>query len=492
MSATEMKDTKSIAAVKVADHPDDSGIDSPSELVVDIYIDPEKEKAALRKFDKWLVPVAFCFLVLSSLDRNNLGNARVFGLDADLGLHGGMFGNLTTVVSVTLIVFEIPWVIAVKRFGANRALGSALLLWSVVTLGTAFVRTYAQAVVARLLLGACEAGISPGFAYLFATIYPQRAAGKRVMMTNLANCTSGAFGGLFAYAVQTMGARRGLAAWRWLFIVEFCVTIVIGGIGWSVLPHSPEDAWFLSAEEKETMRFRRLRDEAFRGRDEFDSKWIKAALKDPFIYVCGLAFFTSSVAITGFGVFLPTIIAGLGYESLKVNYMTIPVYCLGAVSLVTNCYFSDKINRRAPFLIGCCIPVIAGYLTAVGSSNSHAGYAGMFILVLGVYPISTLVVAWVGTNISPDSKRAFALPYFYSIGNLSMLVSSQLYPSQQGPRYVVGNATSAGLEVVAACLYVASWLVLRRRNIQKKKLIAEGATTNGQVGDRSLNFIYGL
>lgn len=224
-----------------------------------------------------------------------------------------MFGNLTTVVSVTLIVFEIPWVIAVKRFGANRALGAALLMWSMVTLGTAFVKTYPQAIVVRLLLGACEAGISPGFAYLFSTIYPQHSAGKRVMMTNLANCTSGAFGGLFAYAVQTMGTQRGLAAWRWLFIVEFCVTIVVGGIGWFVLPHSPESAWFLNEEEKETMRLRRLRDEAFRGgKDEFDSKWIKLALKDPFIYVCGLAFFTSSVAITGFGVFLPTIIAGLG------------------------------------------------------------------------------------------------------------------------------------------------------------------------------------
>lgn len=39
---------------------------------VEIYIDPIKEKAALRKFDKWLVPVAFIFLVLSSLDRNNV------------------------------------------------------------------------------------------------------------------------------------------------------------------------------------------------------------------------------------------------------------------------------------------------------------------------------------------------------------------------------------------------------------------------------------
>ena len=36
------------------------------------------------------------------------------------------------------------------------------------------------------------------------------------MMTNLADCTSGAFGGLFAYAIQSIEARRGLIAWRWL------------------------------------------------------------------------------------------------------------------------------------------------------------------------------------------------------------------------------------------------------------------------------------
>ncbi len=94
---------------------------------------------------------------------------------------------------------------------------------------------------------------------------------------------------------------------------------------------------------------------------------------------------------------------------------------------------------------------------------------------------------------SPDSKRAIALPFFYSIGNLSALVSSQLYPSQQGPRYVQGNAVSAGLEVVAACLYIASFLLLRHRNNKKAKLIAEGATTNGYEGDRGLETgMYGL
>ncbi|KAI1775355.1 hypothetical protein F4818DRAFT_451689 [Hypoxylon cercidicola] len=142
MSVREMKDIDPIGEVKVADNPDDSCIDSPSELVSGIHDDPKKGQAALRKFDKWLVPVAFGFMVLSSFNRNNLGNARIFGLDEDLGLKGGMFGNLTTIVSVTQIVFEVPWVIAVKRYGANRALGAALLMWSVIMFGTAFVKTY--------------------------------------------------------------------------------------------------------------------------------------------------------------------------------------------------------------------------------------------------------------------------------------------------------------------------------------------------------------
>lgn len=78
----------------------------------------------------------------------------------------------------------------------------------------------------------------------------------------------------------------------------------------------------------------------------------------------------------------------------------------------------------------------------------------------------------------------------YSIGNLSALVASQLYPTQQGPRYIVGNAVSAGLSVVAGLLYAACWMLLKRRNAKKAKLLAEGATTNGLEGDMSLDSMY--
>ena len=241
-----------------------------------------------------------------------IGNARVFGLDEDLGLHGGQFGNINTVFFVTFIVFETPWVMAVNRFGPNRALGTALVLWSMVTLGTGFIQTYGQALATRILLGACEAGVSPGFAFLFATIYPRSSTAKRIMMGNLANTLAGAFGGLFAYGVQQMGTRRGLHAWRWLFIIEGCGTLFIGGLCWFFLPRSPENAWFLTEEDKEVMRLRKQKNATFRGEEEFRSKYVKMAFKDPFIYVMGAGFFFSSVAITGFNVFLPTIIKGLG------------------------------------------------------------------------------------------------------------------------------------------------------------------------------------
>ncbi|KAI2730706.1 hypothetical protein CBS147332_2558 [Penicillium roqueforti] len=462
------------------------------EILSEIYIDPEKEAAVLKKFDKFVLPVSVVFLVLSSLDQNNMGNARVFGFDKDIGLKDGQFGNITLLANVCTIVFEVPWVLAVKRFGANKPLGAALILWSFCTLGTAFIQTYHQAIAVRMLLNSFEAGLAQSFAYLFSTIYPPSLIGKRIMSTNLAMCISGAFGGLFAYAVQTMGTQRGLAAWRWLFIVEFCVTIFVGALGLLCLPKTAETAWFLNDEEKEIMRLKRDRDFLRRGEEKFERKWIKIALTDPFVYLLGIAFFTSSVSINGFNVFLPTILSGLGFPSLSVNYLTIPVYVLGLISLVIQVYFSDRISRRGVFIIGCCVPVVIGYLICVGSASGAAGYTGMFILVLGLYPISTLAVTWISINLQPDSKRAIGMPIAYSIANLSSLVSSQLYPSQQGPRYITGNAVSAGLTVVAGFLYASCWVLLKRRNQKKAKLLAEGATTNGLEGDMSLDIMYSL
>lgn len=185
-----------------------------------IYIDPEKEKAVLRKFDKYILPQAFLFILLNYLDRSNLGNARVFGFEESTGLTGNQFGNLITLFFVPYILTEVFWVTAVKRFGANYVITAALVGWCTTTIGTGFVQNYSQALACRMLLGLFEAGVAPCLAFIFSTIYARESTAKRIALVNLANVTSGAFGGLFAYGVQSMGNRLGLEAWRWLFIIE--------------------------------------------------------------------------------------------------------------------------------------------------------------------------------------------------------------------------------------------------------------------------------
>jgi hypothetical protein len=63
--------------------------------------------------------------------------------------------------------------------------------------------------------------------------------------------------------------------------------------------------------------------------------------------------------------------------------MTIPVYVLGAISLSVQVYYSDRLRRRAFFIVGCCAPVAIGYLMCVWSKDPNVGYAGMFVLVIG-------------------------------------------------------------------------------------------------------------
>ena len=479
---THTPDVQSLSSKDVAG-PDGVGAST-------IYIDPAKEKAALRKFDIYLMPAAFTLILLNYIDRSNLGNARVFGLEESLGMTGNQFGNLVTLFFVPYIATEVFWVTALKRLGPNYVISVAAIGWCSVTLATGFVQNYSQILACRMLLGFFEAGVPPAFTFLFSMIYSRESTAKRVALINFANAVSGAFGGLLAYSIQRMGTRRGIEAWRWLFIIEGAVSLALCFVCIGFFPNKPETAWFLTEDEKALLRLRKQRDAVYKGDDKFDWKWVRLALTDPFVYVASLAFFTSSVAIFGYGMFLPTLIRGFGYDSFQANYLTIPVYTLGAISLVFQAYWSDRLRKRALFLLISAVPVTTAYLICVGTANKAAGYAAMFILVIGVYAFSCLMMTWVATSLTPDYKRSVGLPIFASIGNCSGLVSGQLYPPTQGPRYVMGNSISAGLEVIAVIFVVCAWLLLRKRNQKKEKMIAEGATSIGFNDDRGLDFKY--
>ena len=136
--------------------------------------------------------------------------------------------------------------------------------------------------------------------------------------------------------------------------------------------------------------------------------------------------------------------------------------------------------------------MLIGYAIAVGTPNLGAGYFGMFLCAAGIYPYNSILLTWVSNNLKPDHKRAVGIPLFISLGNIGGMISSQIYPSSDGPRYIMGNSVSLGMEATAIMCVWAMFFLLRRRNQTKDKLIAEGVTDNGKQGDEALDFKYTL
>jgi hypothetical protein len=261
---------------------------------------------------------------------------------------------------------------------------------------------------------------------------------------------------------------------------------------WFVLPNTAEDAWFLNAEEKEMMKARRRRDFAHRGDDKDAVKYTKMALTDVNVYLAAITLFCCSIPLFGFGTFLPSIIKGLGYTSLQANYLTIPVYVLATITLATATYTSDRLKKRTPVLLTMILPVIVGYIIVCCTASHAAGYFAMFLCGSGIYAFNCLLLTWVSNNLAPDYKRSVGVPLFICLGNISGIASSNIYPSTDAPRYLVGNAVSAGTESVALVCVLGMWWALRSRNAEKEKLLMEGVESNGKEGDKALNFVYNL
>lgn len=86
--------------------------------------------------------------------------------------------------------------------------------------------------------------------------YKRSEAQRRYSFFFSSTTLAGAFGGLLASAISLMGGLRGLAAWRWIFILEGVLTAVVGALFFFVLPDFPEDAKWLNEEERAYIKAR--------------------------------------------------------------------------------------------------------------------------------------------------------------------------------------------------------------------------------------------
>lgn len=156
----------------------------------------------------------------------------------DVGINQDQFNVGQQMLSLGIVLFEIPSNIILYRVGPGKWLTLQLFLFGIVSLFQSFQRGYGPFIATRFLLGVTESGFIPGGLWTLSTWYTRKETAKRVMFFYFGNQFGQASSKLLAYGILHMRGVGGKAGWFWLFAIMGAFTILCGFIFGFCLPDS--------------------------------------------------------------------------------------------------------------------------------------------------------------------------------------------------------------------------------------------------------------
>ncbi|KAB8238975.1 major facilitator superfamily domain-containing protein [Aspergillus alliaceus] len=467
---------------------------------------PDFEKQVLRKMDVRLIPMLAVLYLLAFLDRGNIGNAKIEGLLDDLHMTGQEYNWCLTVFFFTYCAFELPSNLLLKKLRPSRLLPLLMVAWGIVMTLMGVVQGYAGLLSARIFLGVAEAGLYPGIAYYITLWYPRHRAQYRQTLFFSAASVAGAFSGILAYAIAKMDGVGGYAGWRWIFILEGLLTVVVAFIAPFFIHDFPETATFLTDEEREyvlhmlqsqTNNQGPRQEGVVREEAKFRITYVVDALTDWQVYVSLLIYWGITCPLYGISFFLPSIIKDLGYTSSTAQLLTVPIYITAAVLAVAAAWLSDRYGQRSPFILFFMSLIALGFIIVLASTGRGVPgvvYFGVFLVVIGIYPSFPGNVTWLSVNLAGDYKRAAGMATQIGLGNLSGAMASNFYRSQDAPKYTLGHSLELGFCMVGILSAIALRLTYQHINRKRDRVdIARyDAIEMAKLGDRSPGFRYML
>ncbi|KAF2869460.1 MFS transporter [Massariosphaeria phaeospora] len=441
------------------------------------------EKKLLRKLDLRLLPAVSILYLLSFLDRSNVANARLEGLTGDLKMTGNQYLTGLTLYFIGYVLFEIPCNIILKRTTPKFWLPTLTLVWGVVATLMGVTQNLSGFFAVRFFLGVAESGLFPGVVYYLSMWYKRDERQYRISLFFSCASLAGAFGGILAWGIAHMRNVGGYAGWRWIFILEGLLTIIIATIAYWFISNYPESVSWLSKDERAFIQARLKADSDATNHEVFTWGTVLEACKDVKVWLYGLCFHTMSLPLYTLSLFLPTIIRDMGYSSAQSQLLTIPPYAVATIFTIFWAILSEKYKRRGPFILITTSLGIIGYIILLANQNPSKrpgiSYLGTFFAAVGIYPSVALILSWPAINVSGQTKRATANAAQISIGNCGAVIGTQLYRPSTAPRYVLGHSVALGYLVGNLVVVSLLWWLLTKENKQKEEFLAAHPETKG-------------
>ena len=209
---------------------------------------PEEEKI-LSKVLWRIVPFLLLCYIIAYLDRVNVGIASLT-MNHDLGISPSEFGWSAGLFFFGYFLAEVPSNLALQAVGARKWIARILITWGLISAATAFVVGPVSFGVMRFLLGLGEAGFTPGVFLYFTYWFPARIRGTATAAFLLGIPIANIVGAPISSSLLTIDGVAGLHGWQWLLILEGLPADVLGFVCFFTLTDKPEQAKWLSPEER--------------------------------------------------------------------------------------------------------------------------------------------------------------------------------------------------------------------------------------------------
>ncbi|KAI0598975.1 major facilitator superfamily domain-containing protein [Biscogniauxia sp. FL1348] len=439
------------------------------ELIETYVPDTEEERRLVRKIDLYLLPTMWLMYLLSYMDRTNIGNAKIAGMEEDLQLDSNRYSISLIVFFIGYVICEVPSNMILARTKPSIFLSTIMTLWGLVTIAMAWVPNYQALVGLRVVVGILEAGFAPGMLLLLSSWYKKSEQSKRFAVYISAAILSGAFGGLIAGAITSgLDGVHGIAGWRWLFIVEGAATTGWSIIAGFILPDFPANTKRLTERERELAIHRLLSEQVSTTSEDSPKPTHLQALKVALTSWRVWLFVVGYMAVVGsstLSYFYPTLVNGLGYDSHLAQYMTIPIYFAAFVCTVITGVLMDRHQQWRGVVLGgwMAVAMICAIITCA-VYDFKARYALLVIMASGLWASNGLSLAYASSTLGsmPNEIRAIALAFINAMGNLAQIYGAYLFPSSDGPKYLMGFGVISGLCLTGVISYLSLHVLLRR------------------------------
>jgi MFS transporter, ACS family, tartrate transporter len=379
-------------------------------------VDEAIEKSAMRKIYLRLLPFAIFTYFLAYVDRINISFAGLT-MQGDLHLTATAFGFAGGTFYWGYFLFEVPSNVVLEKVGARLWIARIMITWGIFAGVTSLVTGSTSFAVVRFFLGAAEAGFFPGIILYFTYWFPSYHHARIVSGFLIGLPIAVALGAPISTGILSLDGLFGLRGWQLMYIAEAIPTVLIGVVTLFVLTDRPEQARFLTVEEK-TWLAGKLATER-KAKEAVKTFGMLQSMFDPKVLLLSLNYFGIVVASLGVLIFVPQIIKsiGTGSSNMNVGWLTMIPYICGGISLVVWGRISDRMHERRWNLLTACLVSAIGLFIAGYTMGTWWSMVGLSIATAGFY--GTKGPFWaMPPMFLTGTAAAASIAWINSIGNL--------------------------------------------------------------------------